>query len=76
MLFWTGWGILALPIAAGAAIWLLGQRLNTPQPGFHPQTGQPVLFVNRHRLWFLPLQWWGPVAAVVGVVVGVQSLLS
>jgi len=106
MIFWTGWGILVLPIgalgglggtslasalgssdnpnlgtvlglvAAGAVIWLLGRRLNTAQPGFHPQTGQPVLYANRHRLWLLPMQWWGPIAAVVGVVVGVQSLLS
>lgn len=105
MLFWTGWGILALPmvaaggwggttlgtalgsseepnlgtafglLAAGAALWLLGQRLNAPQAGFHPQTGQPVLYANRHRLWFVPLQWWGAVTAVGALVVAVLVLL-
>ncbi|SHG56630.1 hypothetical protein [Streptoalloteichus hindustanus] len=61
---------------AGVAIWFLGQRLNRPVQGFHPQTGQPVMFRNQHRFFFVPMQYFGPLAGVGAVVAAVIALTS
>jgi hypothetical protein len=53
------------------AIRFAGKRLNRPVRGFHPQTGQPVVFINRHPFFGVPMQYWGPVLAVATVIVGV-----
>ncbi len=102
VVIWTGWGFLALVLAAlgglggtflgvalgapedqvnlgttlglllaAAGIWLLGRRLNDPRPGFHPDTGERVVYRNRHRLWFVPMQYWAAIVAVGGVVAAV-----
>ena|SRR5689334_11154159 len=104
MIVWSGWGILALLIAAAGgaggtgigvalggatdranpgtavglalaaiAIWLVGQRLNRPTRAFHPQTGQAETNANRHRFFFVPMQYWGPLLGLAAVAVGIQA---
>ncbi|GAA4893818.1 hypothetical protein [Streptomonospora salina] len=63
-------------VASGIAVFFLGQRLNTPRPGFHPQTGERVVFRNRHTLFFVPMQYCGFVLLGAAVLVTVMSLLS
>lgn len=45
-------------VVAAVAVFALGSWMNAPVPGYHPQTGQPVYFKNRHTLFFIPMQWW------------------
>ncbi|MFD0774703.1 hypothetical protein ACFQZ2_12265 [Streptomonospora algeriensis] len=63
-------------VAAGILVFFLGQRLNAPKPGFHPQTGRQVLFRNQHTLFFIPMQYCGVVLLGAAVLVTVMSLLS
>ncbi|QBI52660.1 hypothetical protein [Streptomonospora litoralis] len=71
-------GIAAALVLAGVSVFLLGQRLNAPRPGYHPQTGQPVLYRNQHTLFFVPMQYVGFVllgASVLLLVAGVVTIL-
>ncbi len=61
--------------SAGVAIWYLGQRLNQPWSGFDERTGQPVQIANRHRLFFVPMQYWG-IAAGFGAAVILVAAFS
>ena len=63
-------------VAGGVASFLVGQRLNAPVQGYHPATGQPVVYRNRHTLFFIPMQYCGVVLLVLGAVVGFASLLG
>ncbi|PSK92265.1 hypothetical protein CLV63_11822 [Murinocardiopsis flavida] len=62
--------------AAGIAVFFVGQRLNAPRPGFHPGTGQPVMYRNAHTLFFVPMQFWGFILLGVSVLVGVMTLIG
>jgi hypothetical protein len=59
---------------ASVAVWFLGQRLNRPRQAFDARTGQPVQVANRHRLFFVPMQYLGPLGGVGSVAFAVQAL--
>ncbi|MEY9213317.1 hypothetical protein NI17_001370 [Thermobifida halotolerans] len=61
-------------VVGGVASFLVGQRLNAPVQGYHPATGQPVLYKNRHTLFFIPMQYCGVLLLVLGAVLGVVGL--
>jgi hypothetical protein len=61
---------------AGVAVWFLGRWMNRPQDGFDQRTGQPVQVRNQHRLFFVPIQYLGPLGGVVAVVFAVQALTA
>lgn len=51
-------GVFIGVLLAGAVVWLIGSRLNRPEPGYHPKTGQSVIYKNRHTLFFVPTQYY------------------
>ncbi len=61
----------ALGVLAGAVVvWILGLRLHANQRVLvDPQTGQPVTLRRTHSLFFIPMQYWGIVAAVIAVFI-------
>lgn len=61
---------------AGIAVFFVGQRLNAPRPGYHPGTGQPVMYRNAHTLFFVPMQFWGFILLAGSVVTGVMTLIG
>ncbi len=74
----AGFGVgLGLALAS-VAVFFVGQKLNAPVQGFHPGTGQPVLYRNAHTFFFVPMQYWAfilPVIAVAAIVSSVPTLL-
>lgn len=62
---------LAVGLLASAAVnWFVGRRLNA-RPGrelVDPATGERVVLRTRHSLFFVPMQWWSVVLAVVAAV--------
>lgn len=75
---WTVAAAGACLIPAGVGTWFLGKRMNrnSVRELIDPKTGQPVLIRNDHSLFFLPVEWWGPIMVVVGVVVLVAGIVS
>ncbi|MDA0562952.1 hypothetical protein LG943_01165 [Streptomonospora sp. S1-112] len=63
-------------VVAGVAVFFIGQRLNAPRQGFHPQTGQPVLYRNQHTFFFVPMQYFAFVLLAVSVVLLISTLLG
>jgi type IV secretory pathway TrbD component len=61
---------------AGVAVWFLGRWMNRPQDGFDPRTRRLVQVRNRHRLFFVPIQYLGPLGGVGAVVAAVQALTA
>lgn len=58
---------------AAVVIYLLGQRLNAPHPGYHPKTGEPVTYRNGHNLFFIPMQYWAFVSLGVSLLLVVLA---
>jgi hypothetical protein len=66
------WPLAMALIGSAVLTWVLGTYLNR-QPGrtvIDKETGREEVLgdVNRHRLFFIPMQYWGPVLAVLAVV--------
>jgi hypothetical protein len=62
-------------ILAGVALWFTGVRLNS-QPGrqlVDPKTGRNVVLRRRHTLFWIPMQYWAPVLALIGVIVSING---
>lgn len=66
----VGWSLGVL--ASGIAMWFLGRRLNDKPAKLlvDPETGEEVLMRHRndHTFFFIPMQWWGAVVAVLGLL--------
>jgi hypothetical protein len=47
-------------LAAAAAVWLIGKRMNgtPPRELLDPATGERVLLYRRHKLFWIPMQYW------------------
>jgi hypothetical protein len=61
---------------ASVGVWFLGRRLNRPRDGFDQRTGQPMQVRNQHRLFFVPIQYLGPLGGVGAVIFAVQALTA
>ncbi|KAA9166889.1 hypothetical protein FPZ12_001475 [Amycolatopsis acidicola] len=59
----TGIGLML----AGVVIWFVGQRLNRPVTVASPLDGRPTEVRNRHRFFWIPMQYCGPIASLAGV---------
>ena len=46
--------------AAAAAVWLIGKRMNSTPPRelLDPRTNERVLLFRRHKLFWIPMQYW------------------
>lgn len=70
------YGFVAGALISAVLIYLIGRKLNKPEQGFHPKTGEPVVYRNRHTFFFVPMQYWGAIVPVVGLVVTVVTTLN
>lgn len=62
-------------VLAAVAVWFTGVRLNT-QPGrqlIDKKTGKEVVLRRRHTLFWIPMQYWAPVLALIGVIVMING---
>jgi hypothetical protein len=58
-------------VLAGVALGFTGVRLNrnTDRRLVDPKTGRDVIVRRRHTLFWIPMQYWAPVLALIGVIV-------
>lgn len=57
-------------LLAAVAVWFLGRRLNG-RPGrtlVDQATGQRMVLRRKHDLFFIKMEYWAPILAVLGVV--------
>lgn len=62
-------------VLAAIAVWFTGVRLNrnTERRLVDPKTGQGVIIRRRHTLFWIPMQYWAPVLALIGVIVVISG---
>lgn len=74
----SGFGLAAGLLAAAAANWWAGRRLNggTGRVLLDPATGQHVVLRRTHSLFFIPMQWWAVPLAVAGGFMLLASLFG
>ncbi|HEY8738953.1 MAG TPA: hypothetical protein VIO62_18160 [Candidatus Dormibacteraeota bacterium] len=67
----AGVAIGVCEVLAGVAVWFTGIRLNgeADKALVDPNTGKEVRVRRRHTLFWIPMQYWAPVLAIVGVIV-------
>lgn len=70
----TNIGTVGGALAAGTIVWFFGRWLNQPVQRFDPRTGAPVLSVNRHRLFAIPMRYLAVVGVGFAVFATVQML--
>jgi hypothetical protein len=58
------WPLAAGVAAAGVASWLIGARLNGGGTG--DESGG---YRNVHHLYFIPMQWWGPLLITISFAI-------
>jgi hypothetical protein len=65
-----GWPKLVGFIAAALIVWPLGRYLNSKKGRVlvDPDTGKQVVFKQGHMLFFIPLEYWGPILVVLGII--------
>ena len=56
-------------VVAGIIVWFLGKKLNgAPEKVLIDQeTGTAYKMGTRHSLFFIPMQFWGPILIAIGV---------
>jgi hypothetical protein len=69
-------GIVFMP--AAVALWYLGKRMNASavKTLVDPATGEEVRVDRRSSFFFIPVEWWGPVGAALGVLLILLGLVA
>jgi hypothetical protein len=64
---------IGLPLAC-VAVWYVGNHLNRPVEGYHPRTGERVIYRNQHTLFWIPMQYFAFIGAAFGIVAMIATL--
>jgi hypothetical protein len=73
------WPLALALVISGVISWFLGKRLNKPRGRtlIDKETGEEVILKNtRHRLFFIPMEYWGPILLVIALIYVITKLLA
>ena len=65
-----GWPALVAFIVAGLMCFILGKLLKKEKPSGYvdPETGEELMVNPRHSFFWIPLQFWGILFPIIGLV--------
>ncbi len=65
-------------VPAGVMTWFVGRRMNRDATRIllDPATGEQVVVRRDHSLFFVPVEWWGPILVVLGIGLFLIEALS
>jgi hypothetical protein len=64
-------------LVAAAVLWPIGQRMNSgAQVLVDKATGQEVILKPGHSLFFIPVQYWSPILAVIAVLMIIVGIIG
>ena len=51
--------------------WFVGKRINSSKPRLliDPDTNEEILFKQKHTFWFISLEYWGFIWAIISIIV-------
>ncbi|CAM4233047.1 hypothetical protein [Bacillus paramycoides] len=64
------WPMAVMFIISGLMSWYLGKYINKPSGKIYidAETGEKVMFNKRHSLFFIKMEYWGPILGVIAVI--------
>ncbi|MED0972783.1 hypothetical protein COJ48_18115 [Bacillus cereus] len=64
------WPMAVMFIISGLMSWYLGKYINKPSGKVYidAETGEKVMFNKMHSLFFIKMEYWGPILGVVAVI--------
>ncbi|HDW8004919.1 TPA: hypothetical protein RM482_000496 [Bacillus cereus] len=64
------WPMVVMFIISGVMSWYLGKYINKPDGKVYidAETGEKVMFNKKHSLFFIKMEYWGPILGVIAVV--------
>lgn len=64
------WPAFVALLIAGVIVWFFGRHLNSKGAKclIDPETNQEVMLKNNHSLFFIPMEYWGPIFLVLGII--------
>ena len=65
-----GWPKLMAFFISGVLVWLLGSYLNNKQGKvmIEKETGQEFFMKPNHSLFFIRMEYWGPILLILGII--------
>jgi ABC-type amino acid transport system permease subunit len=72
------WTLGVALLVAAVLCWFVGRYLRGRKARtlIDKQTGEEVIMKPSHSLFFIPMDYWGPILAVVGLALLVKDLVS
>ncbi|WP_010233578.1 hypothetical protein [Clostridium arbusti] len=66
----NSWPLTVVLILTGVICWFLGKYLNKPNDKVYidKQTGKEVRLSKTHKLFFIKMEYWGPILVIIGLV--------
>jgi hypothetical protein len=55
------------PLFSAVAVYFSGAYFNRPKGVYVDQNGRQVVIRPSHGLFFIPIQYWGPILALIGI---------
>lgn len=64
------WPMAVMFIISGVMSWYLGKYINKPDGKVYidTETGEKVMFNKKHSLFFIKMEYWGPILGVIAIV--------
>ncbi|MDZ4557364.1 hypothetical protein [Bacillus cereus] len=64
------WPMAVMFIISGVMSWYLGKYINKPDGKVYidAETGEKVMFNKKHSLFFIKMEYWGPILGVIAIV--------
>ncbi|PEW71395.1 UNVERIFIED_ORG: hypothetical protein EDC93_103606 [Bacillus cereus] len=64
------WPMAIMLIISGVMSWYLGKYINKPNGKVYidAETGEKVMFNKKHSLFFIKMEYWGPILGVIAIV--------
>jgi len=71
------YGFAVGAFSAGAFSWFMGNKWNSGGETFiHKETGEEIEVSPNHSLFWIPMQYWGFIFGIIGIVILVQNLFK
>jgi hypothetical protein len=71
--FWDAhkWPLAVSLLISALACWFLGLRFQNRKSRVlrDVETGQEIVVKESHTLFFVPMLWWAPILAAIGVII-------
>lgn len=66
----NSWPLTVVLILTGVICWFLGKYLNRTNDKIYidKQTGEEVRLSKKNRLFFIKMEYWGPILGIIGLV--------